>query len=147
MTSWFGKKVTPKPHQDDGSQTVKALPASWYRSSAMYELERRAIFSRRWLLVSHKARLVNSGDYIRITEANFTFFLIKDRQGQIRAHHNVCRHRAYPLIENEEGHINIIACKYHGKYIIPSLFSMLFHFLTIRIGCGLLICHRMVLRS
>jgi hypothetical protein len=24
---------------------------------------------------------------------------------------------------------------------------MLFHFLTIRIGCGLLICHRMVLRS
>ncbi|OQE28140.1 hypothetical protein PENFLA_c005G06685 [Penicillium flavigenum] len=114
MTSWFGRKETPKPHQDDGSQTVKALPASWYRSSAMYELERRAIFSRRWLLVSHKARLVNSGDYIRITEANFTFFLIKDRQGQIRAHHNVCRHRAYPLIENEEGHINIIACKYHG---------------------------------
>ncbi|BCR90350.1 aromatic ring-hydroxylating oxygenase subunit alpha [Aspergillus chevalieri] len=114
MINWFQSKVTPKSQQDDGSQTIKSLPASWYRSSAMYELERRAIFSRRWLLVSHRARFAVPGDYVRITEAGFTFFLIKDRQGQIKAHHNVCRHRAYPLIENERGHLNIIACKYHG---------------------------------
>ena len=83
----------------------------------MYELERRAIFSRRWLLVSHRARFINPGDYVQITEAGFTFFLIKDRQGEIRAHHNVCRHRAYPLIEKEMGSLNFLACKYHGKYL------------------------------
>lgn len=130
MNNWFQNKVAPNPQQDDSPQTAHSLPASWYRSSAMYELERRAIFSRRWLLVSHRARFVKAGDYVQITEANFTFFLIKDRQGEIRGHHNVCRHRAYPLVENEEGNMNIIACKYHGRCIIFS-FSAHFSFLPL----------------
>lgn len=87
----------------------------------MYDLERRAIYSKKWIVVSHKARFVESGEFLRITEAGFTFFLIKDRQGEIRAHHNVCRHRAYPLVEKDAGKIAILACKYHGKpYLIIS---------------------------
>ncbi|KAK6205759.1 Translation factor guf1 mitochondrial [Pestalotiopsis sp. IQ-011] len=80
----------------------------------MYELERRAIFSKKWILVSHKLRFVNAGDFVRITEAGFPFFLIKDRKGNINAFHNVCRHRAYPIIEKDSGKASILACKYHG---------------------------------
>ncbi|KAH8896206.1 iron-sulfur cluster-binding protein [Thozetella sp. PMI_491] len=93
---------------------VRALPASWYRSPAMYELERRAIFSKKWLLVSHKLRFENAGDYLQITEAGYSFFLIRDRQGNINAFHNVCRHRAYPLVGEGPGKVSILACKYHG---------------------------------
>lgn len=103
MNQWFRIKAAPQVQQDDGFQTGESLPASWYRSSAMYDLGRRAISSRRWLLVSHEARFASPGDYVQITEATFNFLVIKDRQGQIRAHHNVCRHRAYPLVENERG--------------------------------------------
>lgn len=81
----------------------------------MYELERRAIFSKKWILVTHQNRLVETGDFLRITEAGITFFLIKDRQGTIRAHHNVCRHRAYPLVEKAAGTVSVLACKYHGQ--------------------------------
>lgn len=29
------------------------LPSSWYRSDAIYQLERRAIFSKKWLFLCH----------------------------------------------------------------------------------------------
>ncbi|PWI73169.1 hypothetical protein PCL_10184 [Purpureocillium lilacinum] len=113
MSRWFAlSKGISKGHKQP--RPARALPPSWYRSSAMYELERRAIFSNRWLLVSHKARFVSPGDFVRIIEAGFSFFLIRDREGQIRAHHNVCRHRAYPLVEKNSGQLSTLACKYHG---------------------------------
>ncbi|EXL91858.1 cytochrome P450 oxidoreductase [Fusarium odoratissimum NRRL 54006] len=110
MSRWFSFGTTKEVEP----QTTRALPASWYRSSAMYELERRAIFSKKWIAVSHQARFAEVGDFLRITQAGFTFFLIKDRQGEIRAHHNVCRHRAFPLVEQDAGRVNILSCKYHG---------------------------------
>lgn len=87
----------------------------------MYQLERRAIFSQRWLLVSHQARFEKPGDFVQITEANITFFLIKDRKGTINAHHNVCRHRAYVLVEDDAGRMKTLACKYHGRLSFPAI--------------------------
>ncbi|KAL1865000.1 hypothetical protein Daus18300_007347 [Diaporthe australafricana] len=113
MNEWLGFGKTPTEKISDKTPTP-ALPSVWYRSPELYELERRAIFSRKWLLVSHKLRLLKVGDFVRITEAGFQFFLIKDREGNINAFHNICRHRAYPIIERDCGSSSILACKYHG---------------------------------
>jgi len=40
--------------------------------------------------------------------------LIRGRDDVIRAFHNVCRHRAYPVIKKESGCSNVISCRYHG---------------------------------
>ncbi|OAK97056.1 putative Rieske 2Fe-2S family protein [Phaeosphaeriaceae sp. SRC1lsM3a] len=94
---------------------VRALPASWYTSPAMYEIERRAIFSRRWLFMTHSSRLKNTGDWLRYNVAGYDIIITKDRQGNVNAFHNVCRHRAYPVIEKEgSGNAKILACRYHG---------------------------------
>ena len=95
-------------------ETERGLPASWYRSLDMYELERRAIFSKKWLMVTHKNRFTQAGDYLRFTEAGFSFFLCLDRDGNIGGFHNICRHRAFPLIHDDAGNTKILACKYHG---------------------------------
>ncbi|KAJ5585577.1 uncharacterized protein N7459_005377 [Penicillium hispanicum] len=92
----------------------KALPASWYRSPELYELERRAIFSRRWLLITHKLRFTKPGDFLRFEQAGFSFFLCLDREGKINGFHNICRHRAFPLVSEDEGNARIFSCKYHG---------------------------------
>lgn len=115
--SWFGFGKSQGTHTDDNeAKATPALPAAWYRSPAMYELERRAIFSKKWLLVTHKLRFPDTGSYVKITETGYTFFLVRDRQGAIRAHHNICRHRAYPIVEKESGKASILACKYHGAF-------------------------------
>ncbi len=93
---------------------VRALPASWYTSEDMYQLERRAIFSRRWMLITHKSRLSQGGDYLKFDIAGFEFVLCRDRKGQINGFHNVCRHRAFPVVQGQEGSAKVFACKYHG---------------------------------
>lgn len=115
MSGWFSFGKGSSSPENDEAQTARALPASWYCSPGMYELERRAIFSKKWLVVSHNARFVEPGDFVRIAEAGFSFFLVKDRQGEIRAHHNVCRHRSYPIVEKDSGRVSILACNYHGS--------------------------------
>ena len=111
MVKWL---LGDKPKSEEAQTTHRGLPASWYRSPELYQLERRAIFSKRWILVTHKLRLQVTGNYLRITEAGFPFFLIVDRKGQIRAFHNICRHRGFPLVHENQGKSSILACKYHG---------------------------------
>ena len=97
------------------------LPASWYREKAFYELERRAIFSKTWILVSHSLRFDKPGEYVRYEMAGYPFFVLKDRKDKINAFLNVCRHRAFPLVHQDEGKVSILACKYHGSWaILPS---------------------------
>lgn len=131
MSSWFKTfSKTPSQGTESGQDdaAVQALPASWYRSTAMFELERRAIFSKKWILVSHQQRIPNVGDYVRFTEAGFPFFLVRDKNDLVQAHHNVCRHRAYPIVEQDSGKASILACKYHGKLasrsVTPSVYSL-----------------------
>lgn len=95
-------------------EAVRALPANWYTSQEMYELERRAIFSRKWLIITHQVRLKEAGDFLRYQIANFDFVISRDRSGNISAFHNVCRHRAYPVIETDKGTAKIFSCRYHG---------------------------------
>lgn len=80
----------------------------------MYELERRAIFSRRWLLATHKSRFTKAGDWIKYDIAGFQIIICRDRSGKINAFHNICRHRAYPVVEGENGTAKIFSCRYHG---------------------------------
>jgi phenylpropionate dioxygenase-like ring-hydroxylating dioxygenase large terminal subunit len=99
-------------------QTVNTLPASWYREEGLYELEKRAIFSKRWLCVSHSLRFKEVGQFVNFDIAGYKFFVIRDRQKDLKAFLNVCRHRAYPILEKESGEagkVSILACKYHGE--------------------------------
>lgn len=99
----------PKPAQDKAP--IRALPAGWYTSQEMYELERRAIFSRKWQLITHKNRLPNAGDWLNFEVAGFNFIIARDRKGSIHAFHNICRHRAYPIVQEEKGTSMIFSCR------------------------------------
>ncbi|CAH0041846.1 unnamed protein product [Clonostachys rhizophaga] len=95
------------------------MPASWYYQPAFFELEKRAVFSRHWLMTTHRSRLPETGSFLRFEMAGFDFFLIKDKKGEIHAFHNVCRHRAYPILEDKDGREGkklILSCGYHGYH-------------------------------
>ncbi|KAF2148110.1 iron-sulfur cluster-binding protein [Myriangium duriaei CBS 260.36] len=100
--------------QEDPASLRDALPSSWYASEAMYELERRAIFSKKWVLVSHSARFQTPGQFLRTSMAGTDIFLVKTRAGAIQAFHNICRHRVHPILQSDSGAVNILSCKYHG---------------------------------
>lgn len=103
--------IQPEPPKKG---TIRALPAPWYTTQEMYELERRAIFSRRWMFITHRSRLQKPGDFLRYNVAGYDFIIVVDRQNNINAFHNVCRHRAYSVVEEDRGTKNILSCRYHG---------------------------------
>lgn len=102
------KSKTPKTEE---KTPVRALPAEWYTSAELYELEKRAIFSRRWQLITHKNRIPNAGDWLSFEVADFNFIISRNRKGEINAFHNICRHRAYPIVHEEKGSSMIFSCK------------------------------------
>ncbi|KAF1938083.1 ISP domain-containing protein [Clathrospora elynae] len=115
LLSYFTSGASAKETTPTKEAPIRALPASWYTSQAMYDFERRAIFSRRWLFITHSSRLKETGDWLRYNTAGFDFIITRDRSGIINAFHNVCRHRAYPIVEKEGyGNAKILACRYHG---------------------------------
>lgn len=102
----------PQPALLPGEHT---LPASWWTLEKVFELEKRAIFNKSWLFCTHALRFAKPGDYYSFTFTGINFFLIKSKNdGKIRAFHNVCRHRAFPVVRKEQGLLTVIGCKYHG---------------------------------
>ncbi|QRD84175.1 iron-sulfur cluster-binding protein [Aspergillus flavus] len=90
------------------------FPAGWWVSKDVFELEKRAIFSKSWLCLSHRSRFAKAGDYQSYEVAGFPIFLILGKDGKVRAFHNVCRHRAYTVTKKECGSSAVLGCRYHG---------------------------------
>lgn len=93
----------------------ETLDAALYRGAAQYELERRTIFGRSWLLLAHESQLPAAGSYVATSVAGFPLIVVRGEDGRIRAFHNVCRHRAGPLAEDGDGRCEgALVCRYHG---------------------------------
>ena len=88
--------------------------ASVYRDAARYDDERRHLFGRSWLFMGHVSELARDGDVIAAMIAGYPLLVVRTANG-LKAFHNVCRHRAGPLFDEERGNCgNTLTCKYHG---------------------------------
>ncbi len=91
-------------------------------SPAYWELERDAIFRRAWLNVGRIDDLPRKGTYFTkdIVAARTSVLVTRDMKDEVRAFHNVCRHRGNKLVWDQSpreetcGTARQFACKYHG---------------------------------
>jgi hypothetical protein len=67
-----------------------------------------------WHCVTHSNRFRETGMYYRYYIGTYPIFLILSKDGIIRAFHNICRHRGFPVVSKNEGCSTIIGCRYHG---------------------------------
>jgi phenylpropionate dioxygenase-like ring-hydroxylating dioxygenase large terminal subunit len=91
-------------------------------SPEFYELERKAIFTKTWLNVGRVEEIDRRGRYFtkELACAGTSVIVLMDQDGEVRAFHNVCRHRGNKLVWNERpreessGTCRQFTCKYHG---------------------------------
>jgi len=105
----------------------RALPSSWYRNPDIFRIEKEFIFSREWVAVARVEDLPHSGDHKLLDVSGESVLLIRNRDGQLRAFYNVCRHRGARLCRDPEEPVaagrvalaggvtggRLIVCPYH----------------------------------
>ncbi|WP_419924805.1 aromatic ring-hydroxylating oxygenase subunit alpha [Candidatus Poriferisocius sp.] len=105
------------PHLDTGPVSYEDSISPDY-----YKLEKEAVFKQCWLNVGRVEQLPRPGSYFtrELEVANTSLILVRGRDDQIRAFHNICRHRGNKLVwtdypgEEVSGDCRQFTCKYHG---------------------------------
>ena len=96
------------------SQLIPTLTGRDYTSDGVFDRERERIFHRSWFYVCRSDRL-SAGDRFVADVAGESVLVVKDRDGRVHAHANVCRHRGAKLCEESgAGSKAGITCPYHA---------------------------------
>ena len=93
---------------------ARRSPAGRYTDAALFAAEREKIFSATPLAVAHVSELAEDGAFLRCEVAGAPIILTRDREGEIHAFYNVCRHRGARLVEADQGCRHRFTCPYHA---------------------------------
>ena len=91
-----------------------ALPARFYAAPGCHLRDRDAILARSWQLLARADQLADPGDHVVGEIAGVPLLLVRGDDGELRALHNVCRHRAGPLANCDGRGARRLRCQYHG---------------------------------
>jgi choline monooxygenase len=86
-----------------------------YTESAFFDLERDRVFGTSWVAVGIADTVANSGDTLVTRVGDQSIIVTRNRHGDLRGFHNVCRHRGAALLD--EGSCQLdrhIRCPYHS---------------------------------
>lgn len=93
----------------------ETLPAHVYTAQAWFAAEMERIFATMWLAACRSDQVAGAGAFVRRDVAGRSLLIIRDTTGEIRAFHNVCRHRGTRLCDAQDGVLaGSLQCPYHA---------------------------------
>lgn len=90
-----------------------SLEAPFYTSPEIFDLDLDLIFSRHWIYVGVAPDVAEPGDCMTVEVGAASVLIIRGEDMEIRAFHNVCRHRGARLIDEHKTSVGNIVCRYH----------------------------------
>jgi phenylpropionate dioxygenase-like ring-hydroxylating dioxygenase large terminal subunit len=103
-----------KPDPQRPLEVAHALPAWVYNNAELTRLELKRVLLPSWQIVCHINSIPKVGDYATFDLGQESVMVLRDRDGSIRAFHNVCRHRGARLLDGAGTCPAAITCPYHG---------------------------------
>ncbi|WP_350333939.1 aromatic ring-hydroxylating oxygenase subunit alpha [Coralliovum pocilloporae] len=98
---------------DDNPARSMSLKAEAYTDPRWHVLDQNAVIAKTWQWVCHVEKVRDPGSYTTITIAGQPIAIVRDREGNLRAFYNVCKHRAHELLSGD-GNTTRILCPYHA---------------------------------
>ena len=93
----------------------RGLPGWTYHNAALLELEKDEVILNHWQIAGHVNDVPDPGDYFTVDICNERALIVRGDDGEVRAFHNLCRHRGSRLAGDESGHCkNALVCPFHG---------------------------------
>ncbi|NVO56239.1 aromatic ring-hydroxylating dioxygenase subunit alpha [Rhodobacteraceae bacterium B1Z28] len=91
-----------------------ALPREFYTSEAVFDRDIADVWNRNWIWVGHESQIPEPGDYFLFDYGPESLIIVRDRNGDVRAHLNVCRHRGSRVCVEGAGKARVFVCPYHA---------------------------------
>ena len=93
----------------------RGLPGWAYHSDALLELEKEHVFRNHWQIVGHVSDVPEPGDYLTMDVVGERALIVRGKDGEVRAFHNICRHRGSRVVADNQGNCkNALVCPFHG---------------------------------
>lgn len=93
---------------------LEPIPAARYTDTRLYALEMEHIWKKTWLMAGHVSELPEAGSYKLFEQLGESIIVSRGTDGEIRAFHNICRHRSAPLLKEPAGKTKRFLCPYHS---------------------------------
>ncbi len=89
------------------------LERDFYVAPTVFDTDLARIFHRHWLFAGYAFQVPKPGDFFTYRIGTESIVVLRDRGGEIRAFHNVCRHRGSQICKTESGNAHRLVCPYH----------------------------------
>lgn len=88
------------------------LPQAAYTDPDVFAADLEHVFARHWTFAGHSCEL-GPGNWFRIALGRDQVIVVRDLDGTLRAHHDVCAHRGSRVTTAERGTAKAFVCPYH----------------------------------
>ena len=96
-------------------ERASTIPAAWYVSSEVMDLERRTVFARSWQLAGRTDQVRLPGqDLSCVLPSGEPVVVVRGSDNVLRGFFNVCRHHGAAVVTDQEGSAQNLRCPYHG---------------------------------
>jgi len=92
---------------------ARTLPFSWYTDESILRDERARVFARSWQYGGRAELVAVPGSFVTTDAGGVPIVVTRDREGELRAFLNVCRHRGAVLTDGC-GERATLQCHYHA---------------------------------
>lgn len=89
------------------------IPAHFYFSPEIHELEKEKIWGRTWQFACREELIPNVGDTEVYEIANISILLVRVAPDQINGYYNACLHRGR-ILKESPGPVSELRCQFHG---------------------------------
>jgi phenylpropionate dioxygenase-like ring-hydroxylating dioxygenase large terminal subunit len=89
------------------------VPVTRYTSREFHDLEVEKVWKKVWQMACREEDIPTKGEYVLYEIAGISVIVIRQADGSIKAHRNVCLHRGRTLKE-VDGKVDNFQCQFHG---------------------------------
>ncbi len=90
-----------------------SLPQGLYLDPRAFDFDMEAIYGQSWLMAGFECELPKPGTYMAMTVGKWPVLITRNRDGEIKAFHNSCRHRGSQICKPGSGSAARLVCPYH----------------------------------
>lgn len=101
----------PAPPIDNGAARPDPVR---YTSPEFFAREWERVFTRAWLLAAPASDIPEAGDWVKFDVGPESFIVVRQADGSVAAHYNVCPHRGSRLVTGDMGSQDSFTCPFHS---------------------------------